>query len=51
VWPSADLGKVSDAAVEGLIKRLRARLRKTQPDKEYIRVLRGKGIRLIQSRE
>jgi len=50
-WPSAGPGKVSHIAVEGLVKRLRARLRKTQPDKEYIQVVRGKGIRLIRPRE
>jgi hypothetical protein len=49
-WPSADAQRVSNAAVEGLIKRLRARLRKTQPDKEYIQVLRGKGVRLVHIR-
>ncbi len=47
-WPSDDPDRVSDAAVDGLIKRLRARLRKTQPDKEYVEVLRGKGIRLAR---
>jgi hypothetical protein len=45
-WPSVDPNGVSAAAVEGLIKRLRARLHKTRPDKKYIRVLRGKGIQL-----
>ena len=45
-WPSVDPGGVSPAAIEGLIKRLRARLHKTRPDKKYIRVLRGKGIQL-----
>lgn len=47
-WPSDDPSLVTDAAVDGLIKRLRARLRKTQPDKEYVQVLRGKGVRLAQ---
>ncbi len=50
-WPSVDPNGVSAAAVEGLIKRLRARLHKTRPDKEYIRVLRGKGIQLVQRGE
>lgn len=50
-WQSADPSRVSHAAVEGLIKRLRARLRKAQPDKEYIRVWRGKGIQLVQPQE
>ena len=45
-WSSVDPSRVSEAAIEGLIKRLRARLHKTRPDKKYIQVLRGKGIRL-----
>jgi hypothetical protein len=45
-WPSVDPSTVSAAAIEGLIKRLRARLHKARPDKKYIRVLRGKGIQL-----
>jgi FHA domain len=45
-WPLVAPERVSDAAVDGLIKRLRARLRKMQPDKEYMQVLRGKGVRL-----
>ena len=48
-WPSVDPKGVSAAAVEGLIKRLRARLHKARPDKKYIRVLRGKGIQLDRS--
>ena len=47
-WPKDDPNHVSDAAVDGLIKRLRASLRKTQPEKEYVQVLRGKGIRLLR---
>ena len=47
-WPSVDPSRVSEAAIEGLIKRLRARLHKTRPDKKYIQVLRGKGITLVQ---
>jgi hypothetical protein len=50
-WPSVNPAGVSAAAVEGLIKRLRARLHKTRPDKEYIRVLRSKGIQLVQRSE
>lgn len=50
-WPSVDPSRVSEAAIEGLIKRLRARLRKTRPDKKYIQVLRGKGIRLVQPQD
>lgn len=47
-WQSVEPVGVSKAAVEGLIKRLRARLRSAQPEKEYLRVWRGKGIQLIQ---
>jgi len=48
VWPDVDPGGISTDAVNGLIKRLRARLRDTQPDREYIEVLRGHGLRLVQ---
>ena len=47
VWPDADPAGVSEEAVDGLIKRLRARLRETQPDAEYVEVRRGHGLRLI----
>lgn len=46
VWPEADPAGVSEEAVDGLIKRLRARLRGAQPKHEYLEVLRGQGIRL-----
>jgi pSer/pThr/pTyr-binding forkhead associated (FHA) protein len=56
VWPGVDPAGVSEEAVDGLIKRLRARLRETQaqgepgalPRREYLEVLRGHGLRLIQ---
>jgi len=48
VWPGIDPAGVSKDSVNGLIKRLRARLRETQPDKEYIEALRGHGFRLVQ---
>jgi len=48
VWPEADPAGVSEEAVDGLIKRLRARLRETLPAPEYIEVLRGHGLRLNQ---
>jgi pSer/pThr/pTyr-binding forkhead associated (FHA) protein len=48
VWPEADPAGVSEEAVDGLIKRLRARLRETLPEPEYIEVLRGHGLRLNQ---
>lgn len=48
VWQGVDPKGVSKDAVNGLIKRLRAKLRKIQPDQEYIEVLRGYGLRLVQ---
>jgi pSer/pThr/pTyr-binding forkhead associated (FHA) protein len=48
VWADIPPATVSDEAVEGLIKRLRARLRETQPDGDYVQVVRGHGLRLIQ---
>ena len=50
VWPEADPAGVSEEAVDGLIKRLRARLRETlpAPHKEYVEVLRRHGLRLNQ---
>ncbi|MFQ5342784.1 MAG: FHA domain-containing protein [Anaerolineae bacterium] len=59
VWPDVDPSGVSTEAVNGLIKRLRKRLRETpihsEPDElprqEYIEVLRGHGLRLVQPTE
>jgi pSer/pThr/pTyr-binding forkhead associated (FHA) protein len=51
VWPDADPAGVSEEAVDGLIKRLRARLRETQPEVEYVEVRRGHGLRLIPPAE
>lgn len=48
VWPEVDPHAVSEEAVDGLVKRLRRRLRETQPDHDYIVVLRGHGMRLNQ---
>lgn len=48
VWSDVDPAGVSGEAVDGLIKRTRARLRKTQPETEYIQVIRGHGLRLSQ---
>lgn len=47
VWQDENPDGVSADAVNGLIKRLRARLQKTQPEKEYIEILRGIGLRLM----
>lgn len=44
-YPDAE-GAVSDQAIDGLIRRLRARLAEVDPDTEYIVALRGHGIRL-----
>ncbi len=49
VWPDETPAGVSKDAVNGLIKRLRARLRQVQPEKDFIEVRRGHGIRLNQS--
>jgi hypothetical protein len=48
VWPSTESTGVSDEAVEGLIKRLRRRLRETKPGTDYLTIVRGHGIRLMQ---
>lgn len=47
VWPDVNPEGVSEEAVDGLIKRLRSRLRETQPEREYLEVLRGHGLRLL----
>ncbi|MCL4265360.1 MAG: FHA domain-containing protein [Anaerolineae bacterium] len=47
VWPDADPNGISEEAIDGLIKRLRQRLRQTQPQSEYVEVIRGHGLRLI----
>lgn len=49
VWPDVRPEGVSEEAVDGLIKRTRARLREAGAD--YIEVLRGQGLRLIADRE
>jgi DNA-binding response OmpR family regulator len=48
VWPESNPAGVGEEAVDGMIKRLRARLRAAQPDREYLEVLRGHGLRLLQ---
>lgn len=47
VWPADDPAGISEEAVDGLIKRLRARLRQAQPARETLEVLRGHGLRLL----
>ena len=46
VWRDADPAGVSEEAVDGLIKRLRRRLRQTA-GRDYIQVVRGRGLRLL----
>ncbi|MBI3741979.1 MAG: FHA domain-containing protein, partial [Chloroflexi bacterium] len=41
VWPGVDAGGISEEAIDALIKRLRARLRESGAQQEYIQVLRG----------
>ncbi len=48
IWPNTDPSGVSKEAVEGLIKRLRARLREAQPAGDYLNIVRGHGLRIIQ---
>ena len=48
VWPEADPSGVSEEALDGLIKRLRTRLRETSPNADYVEVVRGQGVRLVQ---
>jgi DNA-binding response OmpR family regulator len=48
VWPHMNPAGVGGEAVDALIKRLRARLRETQPEREYLEVLRGHQLRLVQ---
>jgi len=47
VWPGANPDGVGGHAIEALAKRLRARLRETQPEREYLEVLRGHQLRLV----
>ncbi len=51
VWPDVDPSGVSGEAVDGLIKRMRKRLRKAQPEHEYVKVVRGHGLMLVQPDE
>ena len=48
IWPNTDPAGVSKEAVEGLIKRLRTRLRETHPAKDYLTIVRGHGLRIVQ---
>ena len=46
VWPDSDPSGVSREALNGLIKRLRSRLRENPTQRDYLEVLRGHGLRL-----
>ena len=48
VWPHMNPASVGGEAIDALAKRLRVRLRETQPEREYIEVLRGHRLRLAQ---
>lgn len=45
-YPDAE-GGVSDQAIDGLVRRLRARLAEVDPGAEHIAALRGHGIQLV----
>jgi DNA-binding response OmpR family regulator len=47
VWPGVDPAGVSDEAVDGLVKRLRQRLRSAQGS-EMLQSERGKGLKLVR---
>lgn len=48
VWPGADPSGVSDEAVDGLVKRLRQRLRGAHGN-DKLQSVRGRGLRLLHS--
>jgi DNA-binding response OmpR family regulator len=47
VWPDVNPDGVGGDTIDALTKRLRARLRETQPEREYLEVLRGYQLRLV----
>jgi predicted component of type VI protein secretion system len=47
VWPNTDPDGVGGHAIDALAKRLRARLREIQPEREYLEVLRSQQLRLV----
>jgi hypothetical protein len=47
VWPHMHPTSVGGEAISALIKRLRARLREIQPEREYLEILRGHQLRLL----
>jgi pSer/pThr/pTyr-binding forkhead associated (FHA) protein len=48
VWSDSDSSGVSDDAIDSLVRRLRKRLAKLDPDHDYIETVRGHGFRLVQ---
>lgn len=49
VYADADPNGISNEAVDGLLKRLRQRLRHTKSGRDYIEVVRGHGVRLLSA--
>jgi DNA-binding response OmpR family regulator len=46
VWPEDQSEGISDEAIDALVRRIRLRLRKLDPDHEYIVTVRGYGFKL-----
>jgi DNA-binding response OmpR family regulator len=46
VWPDDQAEGISDEAIDALVRRIRLRLRKLDPDHEYIVTVRGYGFKL-----
>jgi DNA-binding response OmpR family regulator len=49
VWPDDQAEGISDEAIDALVRRIRLRLRKLDPDHEYIVTVRGYGFKLEPS--
>ena len=48
ILPDYEPSRVTSYAIDGLIQRLGKRLQQTQPKHDYIQVVRGQGLRLVQ---
>ena len=46
VWPEDESEGISDEAIDALVRRIRLRLRKLDPDHDYIVTVRGYGFKL-----
>jgi hypothetical protein len=46
VWPDDEADGISDEAIDALVRRIRLRLRETDPDNDYIVTVRGYGFKL-----